>query len=89
MMKVEDCRAYIANLFSIVRELAADARGKRVADPADMDDFVRETVYVSILDLMQRDASTFDIDVEGVGMANFDPFADELHPTTNPPRKNR
>ncbi len=88
-MKVEDCRAYIANVFSIVRELAASARVKRVEDPEDMSAFVRETAYVAILDLMQRDASTFDIDVDAVGMANFDPFVDELHPTKNPPRTNR
>ncbi|HEX4452390.1 MAG TPA: hypothetical protein VH143_16045 [Kofleriaceae bacterium] len=56
-----------------------------------MDDFVRETVYVSILDLVQRDASTFDIDidVEAVGMASFDPFVDELDPTKNPRRRTK
>jgi hypothetical protein len=86
-MNVDDCQAYIANLFSDLRSLAARARAKRVAAPQDIGAFARETELVAILDMMRRHAALFDIELEAVGMANFDPFVDELDPTKNPVRK--
>jgi hypothetical protein len=85
-MNVDNCRAYIANLFSEFRALAARARAKRVAAPEDIGAFVRETELVAMLDMMRRRAALFDIELDAVGMANFDPLVDELDPTKNPAR---
>ena len=62
-MNVDDCQAYIANLFSDLRSLAARARAKRVAAPQDIGAFARETELVAILDMMRRHAALFDIEL--------------------------
>lgn len=85
-MSVDDCQNYIADVFSIFRAMAAQANAEHVAhsDPVAL---AKKTTLVTVLAIMQMEAKTFEVDLDAVGMANFDPLVDELDPNKNPTKK--
>jgi hypothetical protein len=77
-----DCehQAYIKDLFSTIRDIAAMTRSKRLSSPGGDRDASEayEGALLSILILMQARADLLGLDRRSVGMDDFDPLADRL-----------
>lgn len=70
---------YLIDLFQMIREEAAGADETVRAGSEPMEYFKgRRDAFIEVLSLMQSQANAFQLDLERLGLGNFNPFSDEL-----------